>query len=122
MAIVRIELTDYHSSEIGPMIGRQVITTMQQVLSVPPAENYIICQNHSISNVLYCPEVCTQERLQEIVFIQVCLNQGRSPDLKKQFMEDLIHNITDTTNLHSENIFINLVEVARENWMFGISV
>ena len=46
---------------------------------------------------------------------------GRSAELKAKFFSELNQKLVGTRYLEAENIFINLVEVARENWSFGIS-
>jgi phenylpyruvate tautomerase PptA (4-oxalocrotonate tautomerase family) len=56
------------------------------------------------------------------VFIQITLNRGRSPELKNEFFQTLTQSIASSGHAQAENIFINLVEVARENWSFGKSV
>lgn len=92
---------------------------MQQVLNVPAGENYVVCQAHDAGMLLHDPENVTAERLARIVFIQITLNQGRTPELKSRFFATLTDRICAATDLRPEDVFINLVEVARENWSFG---
>ena len=93
---------------------------MQEVLAVPPQENYIVCQGYPKGAIFHAPGACTPERLDEIVFIQITLNQGRSPELKAKFFSELNLNLVATGRVQPENIYVNLVEAARENWSFGI--
>ena len=53
------------------------------------------------------------------MFIQITLNQGRSVELKKQFYQQVAQNLNEIMNIRQEDVFINLVEVAKENWSFG---
>lgn len=92
---------------------------MQEVLGVPPQENYIICQSHEESAILHAPGACAPERLNNIVFIQITLNQGRPTELKAKFFSELSRNLATAADVQPENVYINLVEVARENWSFG---
>jgi phenylpyruvate tautomerase PptA (4-oxalocrotonate tautomerase family) len=95
---------------------------MQTVLGVPPRENYIVCQEHPPGAVLHAPGDCPPERLDQLVFIQITLNQGRSLELKADFYRSLTQALVSTGWVQADNIFINLVEVARENWSFGTAL
>jgi 4-oxalocrotonate tautomerase len=119
MAIVRIDYPDHYEEELGPRLAMAVNATMHQVLKVPPDENYLVCQRHPTGMLLHDPGAVPPERLARIVFIQITLNQGRSPELKAAFFSQLNHSVCHATGLQPEDVFINLVEVARENWSFG---
>ena len=71
------------------------------------------------SPVLHAPGNCPPERLDQLVFIQITPNQGRSVELKTDFYRQLTQALVATGYVQAENVFINLVEVARENWSFG---
>ncbi|MGE5623038.1 MAG: tautomerase family protein [Bacillota bacterium] len=76
-------------------------------------------QAHDAGMLLHAPGQVSPERLERIVFIQITLNQGRSDELKEKFFSELTSRISAETGEHAQNIFINLVEVAKTNWSFG---
>jgi 4-oxalocrotonate tautomerase len=119
MAIVRIDFSQCQAEELGRQLAMAVNATMHQVLKVPPNENYLVCQRHPTGMLLHDPGTVQPERLARIVFIQITLNQGRSPELKAAFFSQLNRNVCNATGLQPEDVFVNLVEVARENWSFG---
>ena len=121
MAIVRIDYCRPLDTSQRQDLASCINATMQTVLGVPPAENYVICQAHDPAAILHAPDQCPLERRAELVFVQITLNQGRSPELKEQFFRALNATLAESTPFRPENIFINLVEVARENWSFGIT-
>jgi phenylpyruvate tautomerase PptA (4-oxalocrotonate tautomerase family) len=121
MAIVRVDYCLPLDSTQHQRLAASINTTMQTVLGVPPRENYVVCQRHEVDAILHAPDDCPRERRTELVFIQITLNQGRSPELKQQFFRTLTAAVAQSTPFRPENIFINLVEVARENWSFGIT-
>ena len=59
------------------------------------------------------------KRTQGIVFVQVFLSSGRTTEQKKAFYRRIVEKLKDNPWLRPEDVFINLVEVARENWSFG---
>jgi phenylpyruvate tautomerase PptA (4-oxalocrotonate tautomerase family) len=117
MAIVRIDLPAALAASAAAVAGT-VNAVMQEVLSVPPAENYVVCQLHQPGLLLHAPGQVSAERLSQIVFVQVTLNTGRAPELKARFFAALTDRLV-ATGLQRDNVYINLVEVAHENWSFG---
>lgn len=122
MAIVRVDFILNQPVEFVSAISGIINSTMQKVLGVPPQENYIVCQGYEKGAILHAPGVCPPERLEKIVFVQITLNQGRSAELKAKFFSELNFDLAATGYVQPENIYINLVEVARENWSFGINL
>lgn len=119
MAIVRVDYSKKKPVGFDSAIASAINSTMQSVLGVPAQENYVVCHGHETTSILHAPGNCPPERLDEIVFIQITLNQGRSAELKSEFFRLLTQALASTGLVCSENVFINLVEVARENWSFG---
>ena len=61
-------------------------------------------------------------RTQECVFIQLTLNAGRTVDQKKAFYRLVAEELNSRLGLRMEDVFINLLEVPKENWSFGNGV
>ena len=119
MAIVRVDFSDKQPAEFSSIVNCVINSAMQEVLGVPPLENYIVCQGYPTGAILHAPGACPPDRLEKIVFIQITLNQGRSAELKANFFNELNRKLVGTGFIQTENIFINLIEVGRENWSFG---
>lgn len=119
MAIVRVDFTKGQPANFAQTVAMTVNSVMQKVLNVPTKENFVVCQAHDAEMLLHDPDNVTAERLGGIVFIQITLNQGRSPELKSAFFSTLNRAICEATTLRPEDVYINLIEVARENWAFG---
>ena len=119
MAIVRIDFSTARSSAFGKAVAGVVHRVMSAVLSVPARENFIVCQAHEEGMLLHDPENVPQDRLGKVVFLQITLNQGRTDELKEKFFAELTSQISAETGELPQNIFINLVEVAKTNWSFG---
>jgi phenylpyruvate tautomerase PptA (4-oxalocrotonate tautomerase family) len=52
-------------------------------------------------------------------FFQITLNAGRSVELKQSFYKELTDRLHRGVKLRKEDVFINLVEVPKENWSYG---
>lgn len=55
----------------------------------------------------------------DVVFIQITWNAGRSIDVKKAFYKTVAEGIAEKAGLRLQDVWINLIDVARENWSFG---
>lgn len=119
MAIVRVDFSNNQPAKFASVISGVINSAMQEVLGVPPLENYIVCQGYPKAAILHAPGACSPEQLEKIVFVQITLNQGRSAELKANFFNELNRKLVGTGFIQTENIFINLIEVGRENWSFG---
>ena len=47
------------------------------------------------------------------------LNEGRSVEMKRAFYRAVADGLHARIGLRREDVFISLVEVAKENWSFG---
>jgi phenylpyruvate tautomerase PptA (4-oxalocrotonate tautomerase family) len=54
-----------------------------------------------------------RKRIGEIVYA------GRTVELKKAFFKRIADDLHDQLKVRREDVVINLVEVAKENWSFG---
>jgi 4-oxalocrotonate tautomerase len=52
------------------------------------------------------------------VIIQITLNEGRTVQLKQKFYAALAERL-EQLGVRRGDVFINLVEVKKENWSFG---
>lgn len=121
MAIVRIDFTQGQPTGFAQTVAEVVNTAMQEVLGIPPRENFIVSQSHEKGAILHAPESCSPARLEKLVFIQITLNEGRSTELKTMFYAQLNQRLVSSGFVEANNVFVNLVEVARDNWFFGAS-
>lgn len=119
MAIVRVDYSENQPAEFVSAVSGVINFTMQDILGVPQLENYVVCQAYPRGAIIHAPGACQPDRLENIVFIQITLNHGRSSELKDKFFSELNRKLVSTGYLQAENVFINLIEVARENWSFG---
>lgn len=119
MPLVRISLMNNRPSGLGKKIGVVVYRTMVDTINVPLHDNFQVITEHDRDNLVYDPEYLNIPRTDGVVFIQITLNEGRTLEMKKAFYEALAERLHQELGLRLEDIFINLVEVKKENWSFG---
>lgn len=119
MPLVRISLRKGKPSDFGKRIGAIVYQTMVGTLNVPVHDNFQVVTEHDANGLIYDPEYQNITRTDDVVFIQITLNEGRTVEMKKTFYRTLAERLKQDLSLRMEDVLINLVEVKKENWSFG---
>jgi len=119
MPLVRIDLLEGKSPGYREKIGRIVYQTMVDVLTVPPKDRFQVITEHSKSGLLFDHDYLGVHRSDDCVFLQITLNAGRSVELKQRFYKAVTDALHEGVNLRREDVFMNLVEVPKENWSYG---
>jgi phenylpyruvate tautomerase PptA (4-oxalocrotonate tautomerase family) len=119
MPLVRISLRQGRPAGFGRRIGAVVYQTMVDTINVPVHDNFQVITEHEADGLIYDPEYLDIPRTDDVVFIQITLNEGRTVEMKKAFYKALAERLNRELGLRLEDIFIGLVEVKKENWSFG---
>ena len=119
MPLVRISLRQGKPASFRKGIGTVVYQTMVDTIKVPVHDNFQVITEHDSDGLIYDPEYLNIPRSDDMVFIQITLNEGRTVEMKKAFYKALAERLNQELGLRPEDIFISLVEVKKENWSFG---
>lgn len=119
MPLVRISLIagkpESHKRKISDAVHRALVET----ISIPAQDRFHIVTEHGPADFIYDPNYLNISRTADLVIIQIALSSGRSIEIKKALykrMADLLHQ---EAGIRKEDVFVNLVEVSKENWSFG---
>ena len=119
MPLARIDLIQGHSAEYRRTIGAVVYNAMIEILEVPEGDRFQVISEHSAQNLVFDPDYLGIHRSKDCVFIQLTLLGGRSVDQKSAFYKAIADGLREHLQMRREDVFINLVEVSKENWSFG---
>jgi phenylpyruvate tautomerase PptA (4-oxalocrotonate tautomerase family) len=122
MPLVRISLMKGKPEGFGKKVGDAVYRTMMDTINVPAKDNFQVITEHDTNSLIYDPSYLDIKRTDGIIFIQITLNEGRTVDLKKKFYKTLAERLNAEMGVRLEDVWINLVEVRKENWSFGNGV
>ena len=59
------------------------------------------------------------DRTDGFVAIQITMNAGRDVTQKKGLFADIVAGLVQEAGVRREDVFINLIDVPKENWSFG---
>lgn len=119
MPLVRISLLagkpEAHKRKISDAIHRALVET----ISVPAQDRFQVITEHTNADFIYDPQYLNIHRTDNLVIIQITLSAGRTLDVRKSLYRRIAELLNQEAGLRKEDVFINLVEVAKENWSFG---
>jgi phenylpyruvate tautomerase PptA (4-oxalocrotonate tautomerase family) len=119
MPLVRIDIGSDARVGLANEVGEIVYRAMIEEINVPEDDRFQILTSHESNRLVYPKSYLGIEYSAGIVFIQITLNQGRSTELKKRFYQRIASDCANQLGLRQQDIFINLIEVSKENWSFG---
>ena len=122
MPLVRIDYRKGTHNDLGNKIGAIVYRSMVETINVPENDNFQIITEHEANGLIYDPDYLGIHRSNGIIIIQITLNEGRTTEMKKTFYKKVAESLHQELGLGKEDIFLNLVEVKKENWSFGNGV
>src|SRR5271156_6552571 len=118
MPLVRIDLRKGKSDTYRQEIGRVVYEAMLSV-GVPKDDRFQVIAEHDAANFVFDPNYLGIHRSDDLIIIQITWNEGRTLEQKKALYKSIADGLSATVGLRPEDVFINLVEVRKENWSFG---
>ena len=119
MPLVRIDLAAGKSPDYRHTIGEVVYEAMISTINVPNDDRFQIITEHAPTDFIVDPNYLGIQRSPDCVIIQITLSDGRTVDQKRAFYKAIADGLNSRLNLRREDVFINLVEVRKENWSFG---
>ncbi|EUB87320.1 tautomerase family protein [Pseudomonas sp. GM30] len=119
MPLVRVEIKKHSDPTFAKRIGEQIYAAMRSTINVPEHDNFQILNEHDGEHFIFDPQYLGIQRSDQLVIIQITLNEGRTLEQKKALYQTIAHSLNSQLGIRLEDVFINLVEVKKENWSFG---
>jgi 4-oxalocrotonate tautomerase len=119
MPLVRIDLRRGKSAIYKKAICDGVYRAMLDTFAVPKEDRFMVVTEHDDDGFIYSDNYLDIARSNDLIIIQITANDTRTVDQKKAFFAKIAALLSENPGLRKEDIFINLVEVKKENWSFG---
>ena len=119
MPLVRIDLIRGKPAAFRKRIGEIVYTAMREVINVPENDKFQVITQHDAEELNVADSYLGNSYSGDIILIQITLNEGRAVEMKKAFFKRIGDDVHEQLKVRREDVVINLVEVAKENWSFG---
>jgi len=119
MPLVRISLREGKTEQYRKAVADGVHRAMVEGAAVPEQDRFQIITEHPSSGLIYDPTYLGIQRTNDIVMVQITLSTGRKLAQKRQLFKRMAEILAENPGLRPQDLMINLVEVAWENWSFG---
>lgn len=119
MPLVRVDIRKHADTTFAKRVGEQIYAAMRSTINVPEHDNFQILNEHDGEHFIFDPQYLGIQRSDQLVIIQITLNEGRTLEQKKALYQTIAHSLNSQLGIRLEDVFINLVEVKKENWSFG---
>lgn len=119
MPLVRIDLLEGNSAEFKTQLGELVYESMLETIGIPEEDKFVVVNDLKAEELIFSTNYLGVERTEGIVIIQITMNEGRTTEVKKALYKTVADKLNNQLDIRKEDVFINLVEVNKENWSFG---
>jgi phenylpyruvate tautomerase PptA (4-oxalocrotonate tautomerase family) len=119
MPLVRISLAPGRSLDDRRAIADGVHRALVETVGVPAADRFQVVEEVPGPDLHFSPDYLGIARTAGVVFVQIFFSVGRSVETKRALYAKMAENLAASPGLRTEDLVINLVEVAKENWSFG---
>lgn len=107
-----------------PEMYRQAIfdglyRAMHETFNVPEDDQFMIITEHDAANFLYSASYLGIDRGDDLVYIQITANNTRTVEQKKMLFRRIMELLGENPGIRPQDVFVNIVEVAKENWSLG---
>lgn len=119
MPLVRIALRRGKSPQYLEALQQSVYLAMTEAFNVPENDRFILISQHEPQEFHCDRHYLGIERSDELVIVQITCNNTRTTAQKQAFYARLAERLAASPGLRPQDVFVNLVEVPKENWSFG---
>lgn len=119
MPLVRISLREGKPEQYRRAVADGVHQAMIEAIDAPAQDRFQIITEHSANDLIYDPSYLGIERSDDIIMVQITLSAGRKPPQKRKLYQRIAELLAKNPGVRPQDVMINLVETAWENWSFG---
>lgn len=122
MPLVHIALRAGTTQAQQCTIADAVHQALVETIGIPPADRFQLISEHGTGQFIYDPSYLGICRTDQLVILQITISVGRSVEQKRALYRRISELLVKCASIRPEDVFINLIEVAKENWSFGLGV
>ena len=119
MPLVRVSVRAGKGKEHLAAIGESIHQSLMETINVPAGDRFQIFTEHEKGTLVIDPAYLGIPRSDEAILVQITISLGRTLELKKALFARIAERLAKSPGLRKEDVFVNLVEVTKENWSFG---
>jgi 4-oxalocrotonate tautomerase len=115
----RISLRRGKTAAYRRAIMDQVYEALGETFDVPEDDRFMIVTEHDEDSFSFGRRYLGIERSDDLIIIQITVSNTRGIEQKKRLYKRIAERLADRPGVRPQDVFVNLLEVAKENWSFG---
>jgi 4-oxalocrotonate tautomerase len=119
MPLIRISMRRGRPASHPAAIVDGVYRALRATFEVPENDLFAVVHQHEADEFVFDANFFGFQRSAGLVVIQITVANTRGVTQKKALFAAIAANLQQEPGLKPDDIFINLLEVKRENWSFG---
>lgn len=120
MPLVRISLLRGKDAGYLRRLGDAIHGALVETIGVPAADRFQLVTQHAPEEFVYDPSYLGIARSPDLVILQITLSAGRTLAQKRSLYRNIARRLHEAVALGPGDAWINLVEVGKEDWSFGL--
>jgi len=117
--LIRIDTRATYTVDERTALGHGVHQALVETLGIPALDRFQVITAHADDGLIFDAQYLGIPRTTRVVLIQITLSTGRTLEQKRALYAAIVRNLAGDPGVRPEDVFINLIEVAKENWSFG---
>jgi len=122
MPLVRIGMIQGKTAEYRRAVCDGIHRALVDAIKIPPQDRFQILSEHRAEELIYDDSYLGISRSPDVLLVQITLSTGRSVEMKKALFARIAELLAKSPGVRKEDVFVSLIEVAKENWSFGNGV
>lgn len=119
MPLIRIALRAGKPAAYRRALAEGLYQALRETFDVPEDDFFVTVTEHDQDGLLYSPRYMNIARGDDLVIIQITVTNSRNVEQKRSLYRRIADKLAQAPGLRPQDVFINLIEVAKENWSFG---
>ena len=119
MPLTLISMRSGKSQAYRDAIFESLYRAMRETFDVPEDDQFMTIVEHEAATFRCNPSYMGMARSDDLVLIQLTVSNTRSLDQKRALFRRIAELLGESPGIRPDDVFVNLVEVAKENWSFG---
>ena len=120
MPLVRIAVPQGKTPQHRKAISQGMHRALVETFDVPEDDLFQVITEHAPeTEIVHAPSYLGIDHSDDLVLLQITVSDTRTQEQKKRLYRRIADHLSESPGLRPQDIFINLVEVKKENWSFG---
>ncbi|MGY8665272.1 tautomerase family protein [Bradyrhizobium sp. UFLA05-109] len=119
MPLAHISLRKGKPDAYRKAIFDSLYRAMREALGVPEDDQFMTITEHEPANFRYGASCFGIARSEDVVYIQITVFSTRTAEQKMALFKRTAELLGESPGIGAENVFINVLEAAKENWSVG---